>query len=75
MRRKPYTDIGLRRMACTRCGCKPSKYQWNSCACHNLWMPICEECDILLNQMVLDFFNFQNKRELMEAYLIKIGRK
>ena len=75
MRRKPYTVLGLRQKACTRCGVKPSRYQWSSCATSNLWMPICKDCDILLNQLVVDFFNFANKDELMKAYIEKVKNK
>lgn len=64
--------IGVRRMPCTRCGAKPSKYQWNSCANDNLWMPICEKCDILLNRWVLKFFRFPDRAAKLAAYIKRI---
>lgn len=30
-RRQPYTEIGVRRVPCTRCG-EPAEYQWQVCA-------------------------------------------
>jgi len=53
-RRKPYTEIGIRRMKCVRCG-EPAVHQWSACADGNLWRPICRDCDILLNRIALMF--------------------
>lgn len=68
-RKEPYTERGIRRVPCTRCG-RPARYTWNVCADGNLYRPICEQCDIALNEAVLRFMNFpedvvQNK---IEAY-------
>lgn len=52
-RREPYTEIGVRRLPCVRgCGRKATQ-QWQICADANLYRPICTECDIELNAMVL----------------------
>jgi hypothetical protein len=51
-RRKPYTEIGIRRMPCARCG-KPSRFQWQICADGRLFRPLCAECDVELNEMVM----------------------
>jgi hypothetical protein len=74
-RREPYTELGLKRVPCARCDKKPSRYQWSSCANNNYWVGVCEDCDILLNEVVLAFFGFLNREELMNAYLEKIGRE
>ncbi len=54
MRKKPYTQLGIRRVPCERCG-KPSDYQWQICATGNLYSGICVECDIELNTLVVEF--------------------
>jgi NAD-dependent SIR2 family protein deacetylase len=64
--------IGIRRLKCFRCG-KKAKYQWQICADGNQYRPICEECDIALNEMVLKFMGFPDWQEKMEAYRKKIG--
>jgi hypothetical protein len=67
-RRKPYSDTGIKRVPCARCG-KPSRFQWQVCANDNLYLGICGECDIELNRMVLDFFRFSNKEKLLSNYI------
>lgn len=52
MRREPYTEKGISRAPCCRCG-KPSAYQWQCCATGNKWMPLCTDCDIGLNRAML----------------------
>ncbi len=51
-RRKPYTQIGIERLPCYRCG-KKARYTWNVCADGNLMRPLCPECDVALNALVL----------------------
>lgn len=67
MRIKPYTANGIKRKKCFRCG-KPAKYQWQICSDGNQYRPICEECDIELNKMVLQFMGFPDWKEKLEAY-------
>jgi len=52
-RKEPYSEAGIRRLRCVRCG-KKSVHQWRVCA-DGLWRPICRRCDILLNHMTLQF--------------------
>lgn len=53
-----YTEKGILRMKCSRYGCNhQAKYQWRICADNELWKPICFECDIKLNGVVLKFMN------------------
>lgn len=54
MRKKPYTEIGIKRTKCFVCGDK-AKYQWQICADNNIYRPICAKCDIQLNKMILDW--------------------
>lgn len=71
-RRKPYTTRGITRIPCVRCG-EPSEYQWQCCANGNRWLGLCEACDIALNNLVLKFFKFPNRRELMRRYRASAG--
>lgn len=52
-RTKPYTEAGICRLPCFRCGNRPAKYQWQVCADRRLFRPLCAACDVLLNVMVL----------------------
>lgn len=64
---KPYTERGISRVPCLKCG-KPSKYQWGICSNKNRNLPVCTSCDIELNRIFLDFADFPNKAELLQAY-------
>lgn len=64
-RKKPYTEIGISRVPCRRCG-KPSVHQWQCCANGNRWMGVCLDCDIELNRIALEFFRLP--KELLEKY-------
>lgn len=66
-RRKPYTEIGIGRLPCARCGKRPSCHQWNACA-DGLFRPICEDCDIELNRLVLTWMGDPEVDAKMERY-------
>lgn len=51
-RKQPYTEIGIRRLKCMRCGNQATQ-QWQVCADDNIYRPICADCDIELNILVL----------------------
>lgn len=70
MRRKPYTEIGIRRMKCFRCGSRASQ-QWNCCA-DGQYRPICTNCDVALNSLVLTFMRHPGRARLMERYKRKM---
>lgn len=53
-RRRPYTQAGIRRLLCFRCGQK-AEHQWSICADGNLQRPICQSCDVELNKLVLEW--------------------
>lgn len=67
-RKKPYTQIGIERLPCFRCGAKASQ-QWQICADQNLYRPICEYCDIKLNELVLEFMGFDDAQEKLISYI------
>jgi hypothetical protein len=70
-RRKPYTERGIRRVPCARCG-KPSKYQWQVCADGRRFRGICATCDIGLNELALRYMRIPNAGALMRAYRRKV---
>lgn len=69
LRRKPYTDIGIKRVPCFRCS-KPSSRQWQICALSNGYKGVCRDCDFELNKVVLEFMGISKKEVycLMEDY-------
>ena len=66
-RRKPYTERGISRVPCRRCGA-PSKQQWQVGANGSRWLGVCAACDLELNRMTLAFFRLPNQAVLMAAY-------
>lgn len=67
-RRKAYTTIGIERLPCFRCGGK-SYHQWKICADKGLYRPVCVDCDIALNKLVLEWMGFENAEELLQQYM------
>jgi hypothetical protein len=72
-RRKPYTEIGIRRIPCARCG-KPSTQQWQVCANGNRYLGVCTMCDVTLNAFILEFMRLPNRSRLIMDYLFNIRR-
>lgn len=66
-RRQPYTDVGIRRLKCVKCG-DPARFQWNACADGNLWRPLCARCDVELNRIVLTWIGDPDADEKITAY-------
>lgn len=54
MRRRPYTERGIQRVPCARCGA-PSTQQWQVCGDGNQYRGLCPGCDVSLNKLVMDF--------------------
>jgi len=73
MRLKPYTQIGIERLKCFRCGCK-AEFQWQICADNNQYRPICRKCDIELNEMVLKWAGFEDWQSKIGKYKDKVSR-
>ena len=71
MRRKPYTEIGIKRVPCFRCG-KPSVQQWQICSLNNEYKGLCQQCDIDLNRVVLSFLRINPKdvHSLIADYIV-----
>lgn len=67
-RKKPYTQIGIRRLPCVRCG-KKAEFTWSICADNNLFRPICFKCDIALNRLVLKWMKDPEVTQKMEKYI------
>ena len=69
-RKKPYTDRGIKRVPCFRCG-RPSMQQWQICALNNIYKGLCRGCDIELNMMVLQFMKIPEKEidSLIDKYI------
>lgn len=72
MRRRPYSAIGIARMKCIRgCG-RRARYQWQICSDGNVYRPVCRECDVELNEMVMRWA-FGDAREVdLMAYREKV---
>lgn len=66
-RRRPYTEIGIRRMRCARCGRRAHR-QWSICANGNRQVPVCARCDYELNVLVVVWFGFERGEEMLARY-------
>lgn len=66
-RRTPYTEMGIARKQCIRCQDK-AEYQWNICSDGGFYRPICAECDVELNRLVLNFMKHPKKDILSKLY-------
>lgn len=71
-RKKPYTEAGIRRLPCCRCG-EPAEFQWSACADGNLWRPLCRTCDIGLNQVALEYLKDPKATSKIRAYIERMG--
>jgi len=71
-RKKPYTEIGIRRVPCCRCG-KPSSQQWQICSLGNRWFGVCGKCDIELQKIVLRFMGIENWKYCLIKYKAKLN--
>jgi hypothetical protein len=70
---KPYTAAGIGRMPCARWNClNKAKFQWQICADNNRWRPICADCDVELNEMVLRWIGDPETDVKLDAYREKV---
>lgn len=72
-RRTPYTTRGIARKRCVRCGARAVS-QWSTCANGNRWLPLCRECDVAVNELVLRYLNVPNWPALIKAYERRVAR-
>ncbi len=70
-RRKPYTQIGIRRMACERCG-QPGRTQWQICADDRVYRILCARCDIELNELVVRWVWGKRREKDLKSYRQKM---
>lgn len=71
MRSTPYTAAGIGRVPCARCG-EPAAYQWSVCALGNGWVPVCRDCDVGLNALILVWLKWASWRRLIRKYRRKV---
>lgn len=67
-RRREYTVRGIRRLDCIG-GCGRRAFStWSICADRNVLRPLCIECDIAINRMVLEYMRHPEVDRTMAAY-------
>lgn len=71
MRKQPYTEKGIRRLKCVRCGEK-ARFQWSICADGNVSRPLCARCDVELNTMVMRWAFGDTREADIAAYRNKV---
>ena len=64
----PYTEVGVRRLRCVRCG-ERAHAQWQVCADGNVYRPICKGCDIALNRLAMEFMRPPGWRAKLRTYV------
>ena len=64
----------MKRLRCCRCG-KKATQAWQVCADKNRLRAVCDECDVKLNNMVLKFMGFQNRKRKMKRYRKRLEEK
>lgn len=57
--------------ACCRCGA-PCQCQWAICANNKQFFPLCIDCDIALNRLILCFLNVDDPDSFIEDYREKL---
>lgn len=74
--KQPYTEIGIRRLMCSRRGCSREAYAtWGACADENIQRPLCPECDVQLNELALAFMGDPDARGKLEDYKISVEKR
>lgn len=71
MRRRAYSEAGLKRVPCAHCGAS-SVAQWSlrPCAIGTTgWYPLCADCDMELNRLVMEFLRLPDAAERLAAYV------
>ena len=66
-RSRAYTTEEIEKTSCCACTAK-AVHQWKCCANGNRYLPICIDCDVDLNEMVLMLMRVPNRTRLMAAY-------
>ena len=74
MRIKPYTNIGIKRMKCFKCGEKAAA-QWQICSDSNQYRPVCLKCEFELNELVLKWAGFDDWEDKLNKYKHRINER
>lgn len=70
-RRGYYTNVDMARLQllCSRAGCsRVALFTWSGCADDNVQRPLCPECDVELNDRVLEWWGDPDRMEKIRAY-------
>ena len=67
MKSEPIPLDQLWDIPCVHCGAN-SQCQWVVCANGPDFIPMCIDCDIALNHLILSFLKFENCEDLMKQY-------
>jgi len=73
-RKKPYTEKGIKRTSCIKCGAQAA-FQWQICSDDNIYRPLCASCDIDLNDLVLRWAGFDSPDKMIERYASRVYAK
>lgn len=73
LRSRPYTQQGIKRVPCCRCGHKRGYAQWNICADGNVPRALCAACDIELNELVMRWAFGSTREADLQAYRQKVA--
>jgi len=72
---EPYTEAGVRRVPCARCG-KPGHACWNICAdsvgSRTRYRALCAACDVALNVLVMRWAFGDTREADIAAYSAKV---
>lgn len=75
VRLRPYTEAGLGRVPCARCG-SPSRFQWSIDVCalrrKIVWVGLCTEHDIELNAQSLEYIRWPDREAAMRDYAVRM---
>lgn len=66
-RRTPYSEIGIARLPCFRCG-RQGAHQWSVCADDNLYRVLCVACDVELNELALTWVGDPDAKQKAADY-------
>ena len=70
-RRRPYTAAGIARLQCIRCPNK-AHASWQICSDNRLHRPLCKECDLELNEMVMRWAFGRRRESDLRKYTKKV---
>lgn len=72
-RKAPYTEAGIKRLRCIRCGGWPPVHQWQICSDGNYFRPLCQPCDNKLQRVVLRWMRHPQADLIADLYAERRG--